>query len=250
MRNAHTPTNARRLNPRRKRAVWRIGGPAAIAATLALGVPSVSFADSTPQTVQPAQFTQEWTNTGLITTANDWSGVPGIVGYRGDDITAATGADPQTLLGEGTVTVSALANQTSPNTLSTGAVAEFDTLADPTIALNGSGTADAPNIVVTLSTTASNTVAVRYDLRDLDGSVDNAVQPVALQYRVGTSGTFTNVSSAFVADATSGPSLATLVTPVTATLPNDVDNQPVVQLRIITAKLSATTNGSASTTSP
>ncbi len=229
----HTSTNTQRLRHRRSRA--RLAGTAALAAMLSVGLPSVAFADSTPRTVQPVQFTQDWTNTALITTANDWSGVPGIVGYRGDDITAATGVDPQTLLGEGTVTVNALANQTSPNTLSTGAVAEFDTLADPTIALNGSGTADAPNIVLNLDLTSSNTINVRYDLRDLDGSIDNAIQPVALQYRVGTAGAFTNVPAAFVADATSGPGAATLVTSVNVTLPSAVDNQPVVQLRIITA---------------
>jgi hypothetical protein len=52
---------------------------------------------------------------------------------------------------------------------------------------------------------------VSYNLRDLDGSIDNAVQPVALQYRVGSTGNFTNLPAGFVADATTGPSLATQV---------------------------------------
>ena len=60
------------------------------------------------------------------------------------------------------------------------------------------------------------------------------MQPVALHFRVGTSGTFTNVPTAYVADATTGPSLATLVTPVNVTLPAAVDNQSQVQLRIMT----------------
>src|SRR6185369_6354758 len=38
----------------------------------------------------------------------------------------------------------------------------------------------------------------------------------------------------FVADATTGPSLATKVTPVSVTLPAAADNQPLVQVRIIT----------------
>ncbi|WP_438876451.1 hypothetical protein, partial [Bacillus cereus group sp. Bc253] len=75
---------------------------------------------------------------------------------------------------------------------------------------------------------------VRYDLRDLDGSTDNAVQPVALQFRVGGSGPFTDVPAAYVAGATEGPSLAGKVTPVSATLPAAADNQPLLQLRIIT----------------
>jgi hypothetical protein len=60
------------------------------------------------------------------------------------------------------------------------------------------------------------------------------VQPVALQFRVGNTGNFTNVPAGFVADATTGPSLATLVTPVSVTLPAAADNQPLVQVRIIT----------------
>ena len=67
----------------------------------------------------------------------------------------------------------------------------------------------------------------------LTGGFD-AIQAVALQYRVGTAGNFTNVPAAFVADATTGPNLATLVTPVDVTLPAAVENQAVVQLRIIT----------------
>ncbi len=228
----HTSSSTQRIRHKRSRA--RLAGTAALAAVLAVGLPSVAFADSTPQTVQPAQFTQDWANPALITADDSWSGVPGVVGYRGDDITTVTAADPQTLLGEGSVTVDVNANQTNPATFTTGGVAEF-ALTDPTIALTGSGTADAPNIVLPLNLTSSNTINVRYDLRDLDGSIDNAIQPLALQYRVGTTGAFTNVPAAFVADATSGPSLATLVTSVNVTLPSAVDNQPVVQLRIITA---------------
>ncbi len=185
--------------------------------------------------IQSLPFNQAWSNTGLITTTNDWSGVPGIIGYRGDDITTATGTDPQTLLADGTSTpVSVLANQTNPNTLTTGAVAEFDTLADPVIALQGSGTADAPFILITLNTSGQSNISVSYNLRDIDGSADNAVQQVALHYRVGSSGSFTNLPAGYVADATSGPSLATLVTPVNVTLPAAAENQPVVQLRIMT----------------
>jgi hypothetical protein len=75
-------------------------------------------------------------------------------------------------------------------------------------------------------------------LRDVDGSADNAIQPVALQYRVGFSGNFTNVSEAFVADATTGPSLATLETWVSVVLPPEAGIQVVVQLRIITSNAS------------
>ena len=196
------------------------------------------FADNTAQTLP---FSQNWATTTLITTSDSWSGVPGIEGYflRNDGV-STTAVDPQTILGDtfgaGTTTVEldVNANQTNPNTFTTGGVAEFDTLANPTVALQGSGTADAPFILIYLNTTGQQNINVAYNLRDVDGSADNAAQPVALQFRVGSSGAFTNLPAGFVADATTGPSLATLVTPVSVTLPAAADNQPLVQVRVIT----------------
>ncbi len=199
------------------------------ASLMAATVPA--FADATYQTLP---FAQNWSDIGMITGDDNWSGVPGIIGYRGDDITAATGVNPQTLLGEGTITVDVLANQTSPSTFTTGGVAEFH-LANPSIALSGSGTADAPHIVIHLNTSGQQNINVSYLLRDLDGSVDNAIQPIALQFQVGNTGPFHDVAAAFVADASSGPSLATLTTLVSVTLPAAADNQPQLQVRIIIA---------------
>jgi hypothetical protein len=88
--------------------------------------------------------------------------------------------------------------------------------------------------VIFLNSTSRADVRVQYDLRDIDGSTDNSVQPVALQYRIGGSGNFTNISSGFVADASTGPSLATLVTHVDVTLPSDCNGQSQLQVRIIT----------------
>lgn len=186
-------------------------------------------ADSTAQTLP---FSQNWTNTGLITTNDSWNAVPGIIGYRGDGLVSSTGVNPQTVLTESNV-VNVIANQTSPNTLTNGGVAEFQ-IADPVVALQGSGTARAPYIQFHLNTVGLGNINVAYNLRDIDGSADNAIQPVALQFRVGNSGNFTNVPAGFVADATTGPSLATLVTPVSATLPAAANNQPLVQVRVIT----------------
>ncbi|MBX7220151.1 MAG: hypothetical protein K1Y36_09415 [Blastocatellia bacterium] len=191
-------------------------------------------ADSTAQVVP---FTQNWTTTTLITANDNWSGVPGIEGFLGQDITTATGADPQTLLTTSALgsDLDVIANQANPNTNTAGGVGEFDGIANPTIALQGSGTADAPYVIFYLNTTGQSSINVAYNLRDIDGSADNAIQPVALQYRVGNTGNFTNVPAGFVADATTGPSLATLVTPVSATLPPACDNQALVQVRVITA---------------
>jgi LPXTG-site transpeptidase (sortase) family protein len=178
-------------------------------------------------------FSQDWSNTSLITTSDDWSNVPSIIGYLGD-YSASTPADvdPQTLLSDyPSVAVDVIANLTNvANT--TGGVAEFQ-LADPTIAMQGSGTADAPFIKIFLNTTGMNNIRVAYNVRDIDNTADNAVQQVALHYRVGSSGNFTNVSAAYVADATTG-NLATLVTPVDVILPAAASNQPHVELRIMT----------------
>ncbi|MBX3399748.1 MAG: hypothetical protein KF873_13480, partial [Gemmataceae bacterium] len=140
--------------------------------------------DATYFSLAGGSFSQNWTNIGLITTNDDWSGVPSIIGYRGDDITGATGADPQTLLGEGTITVDVNANQTDPNSFTTGGVTEFH-LANPTVALTGSGTADAPYILFHLDSTGQQNIRIQYNVRDIESGADNAIQQVALQYRVG-----------------------------------------------------------------
>lgn len=192
--------------------------------------PGLAFANSTPQTLP---FSQNWSNAGLITVSDDWTGVPGIEGLRGDALSSLAGTDPQTVLTEGTPVLDVNANQSNASTFSTGGVSEFD-LADDVVALAGSGTADAPHLLIHLNTTGNSNIAVSYNLRDIDGSVDNSIQAVALQYRIGNTGNFINVPAAFVADASTGPSIATLVTAVTATLPAAADNQALVQIRIIT----------------
>ena len=187
---------------------------------------------------QSLPFTQDWANEALIPVSDDWLSVPGVIGYRGDGLTNATGVDPQSVLGVGIPVVDVNANQTSPNTFTTGGVAEFhagtNTGGNAVVALSGSGTARAPHIVLTLNTTGLFNITISYNLRDLDGSTDNAISPVALQFRVGESGDYTNAPAGFVSDASAGPSLAGLVTPVSVVLPAEVSNQPVVQVRIIT----------------
>lgn len=204
-------------------------------AILATATGTIVNDDAVVPTGVPLPFFQDWSDPSLITANNDWSGVVGIVGHRGDDLTTAIGADPQGILADGSATpVNVIANQTNPNTLTTGGIAEFDRLANPVVALQGSGTADVPHLVLSLSTLGYSGIRVRYVLRDVDGSGDNAVQPVALQYRVGTAGPFTNVPAAFVADATTGPDEATLATPVDVVLPGAADNRPMLQLRLLT----------------
>src|SRR5262245_23245195 len=44
-------------------------------------------------------FSQDWSNTGLITTDDDRCNAPSIVGFRADGLTASSGTDPQTITG-------------------------------------------------------------------------------------------------------------------------------------------------------
>ncbi|TAL06922.1 MAG: hypothetical protein EPO07_01110 [Verrucomicrobia bacterium] len=199
--------------------------------TLALTLPA--FANDAPQEIP---FVQDWANAALITKDNDWSDVPGFMGYRGDKLTAKPGANPQTITQPGTDTpVNVIANQKNPNTLRTGGLAEFDGIGDHVVALKGSATAGAPFLLLNLSTKGKQNVAVGYKLRDIDGSANNAVQAVAFQFRVGTNVAFTDLAAAFVPDPTTGPGLATLVTPIIAVLPAEANDQPLVQVRWITA---------------
>lgn len=189
-------------------------------------------ADNTPQTLP---FSQNWTTTTLITTNDDWSGVPGIVGYLGDiAATTTTNVDPRTLLLDysGVSAVDVIANQTAPDTLTNGGVAEFH-IANPVVALNGSGTADAPHLVIHLNTTGQSSIRFQCNIRDIDGSADDAIQQIDVQYRVGGAGNYTSVTGGYIADATTGGT-ATQVTPIDVTLPAAADNQSLVQIRVMT----------------
>jgi hypothetical protein len=124
------------------------------------------------------------------------------------------------------------ADEANPNTFTTGGLAEF-AITDPVVALQGSGTADAPNLVFYLDSTLMQAITISYNLRDIDGSADNSIQQMALQYRTGGSGDFINLAGGYVADASDGPSLATLITPISVTLPSAADNQSLLEIRIM-----------------
>ncbi len=195
-----------------------------------LGTMPVAHADTVPQGVP---LSQNWTNAGLITTNDNWSGVPGIIGYRGDDLNTTIPLDPQTVVVDGSSTpVNVIANATDPTASLSGGIYEFDALANPTVAMQGSGTADCPHLVISINTSGTTALHISYNLRDLDDT-DAAQQQFALQYRVGNTGNYTNVPAGYVADASLDGS-ATLVTPVSVNLPAAIENQPLVQLRIMT----------------
>lgn len=187
-------------------------------------------------------FLQNWSNTGLITTDDNWNGVPCINGYRGDDAAAGTGVNPATIVADYSTVLDVNANRNDPNTFATGGVIEFDGIANPVVALKGSATADFPHLLVRINTTGCLNPAklsLTYNVRDLDSSANDSLQIAALHYRIGSSGNFTNLNPGFVADATD-PGVAQRVSTVAASLPDDAKGVPQLELRIMTANAAGT----------
>jgi hypothetical protein len=183
----------------------------------------------------PLPFLQNWSDTGQITVDDDWSRVVGVVGHRGDGLVAEPGVDPRTVTADGSGTpLDVAANRTDPRAVGLAAgVAEFE-LSDPVVAIQGSATASAPHLLISLDTRARAGVTLRLALRDIDATANDAVEPVAVQYRVGVAGPFAALPGGYVADATSGPGEATQVTRLSMSLPAAADGQPLVHVRVIT----------------
>lgn len=187
-------------------------------------------------------FLQNWSNTGLITTDDNWNGVPCINGYRGDDAAAGEGINPETVLADYSGVLDVNANRSDPNIFATGGVTEYDGIANPVVALKGTSTADFPHIIIRINSTNcpnQSKLTVSYNVRDLDSSVNDSEQIAALHYRVGASGNFSNLHSGFVADATDAR-VAQRVSLVAASLPDDAKGVSQLQLRIMTSNAAGT----------
>ena len=180
----------------------------------------------------PIPYSIDWTNPNLITMDDTWSvsSALGVRGYSGSDIVAPAGTDARTILAESTM-LNVRANQTNPNTLVPGGVAEFE-ITNPTIAIKGSDTANAPYVNFLVDSRGLSNVRFRCNIRDLDGT-NNAVQQVAVQYRLDEMGPFTDVPAGYIADATD-PGTATRVTPIDVTLPSDANNITFLEVRVLT----------------
>lgn len=169
-------------------------------------------------------LTQDWSNTALLALADDWSALASIEGFRGDNLDLD---DPRLVTGTSDV-VDVNVNLATPDSYTTGGVAEFDGIDDPVVAIQGSGTADAPYLAFYLNTTGRQDVSFAARLRDIDAGT-TATQQIAVQFRVGDSGDWINVDGGYVANANVGTD-----TPISVTLPDAADDQPQVQVRIIT----------------
>ena len=184
-----------------------------------------------PDPIAAFPYAQDWSNGALITTADDWSGVVGVQGYRGDALSNSTSTNPQTVTADGSATpTNVIANGLS----SSGTGGVLEAAAEQTIALQGSGTADAPHVVFHLDLAGKAGAQFSFDARDIDAQATEAIQQIAVQYRVGSTGAYTDLPAGYIADASSGPSLATLVTHRDVELPVATDNQSEVYVRVIT----------------
>jgi len=168
-------------------------------------------------------FVQDWSNTGLISTNDDWSSVPSIVGYLGDISGGSiTNTDARTLTGSNLGAIDVIANAIA-YTISNGGVAEFQN-GNPTIGFQGSGTADAPSVVLYLNATGRSDLHLELDLTRLDA--DAAVQQFNIQYRLADGATWSNVPGGYYANAATGH--------ISLDLPAVLFGQSTVQLRLMT----------------
>ncbi len=177
--------------------------------------------------------------TNQITSNDNWSGVGSVEGYFGQNLTATHGIDPQTVLGTEFASnqlpsspTNVAANKGNPSAFNAGGVAEFDSGTYLAIGLQGNVQAN-PYIVFYVNTVGRGSITINYEIQDIDSGSNNSVSPIALQYRVGQTGLFTNLPAGYIADVTTG-GVATAPQAKSVLLPAAADNQPQVQIRLIT----------------
>lgn len=109
-----------------------------------------------------------------------------------------------------------------------------------------SGSADI-SVVLAINTTGQSNISMQYDVATLrnpyDGSSNTRVNEVILQYRVGTTGTFTSITGTEYQNNTTQQTTSGVTTPQhpateSILLPAACENQPVVQLRWVNRQIS------------
>ncbi len=203
--------------------------------------------NATPFNLVTGPFSQNWTNVGLITAANNWAGVQSIVGYSDAGLGLGLDVDPRVVVTPAASVTPNVAQDVASNpdaTFSSG-LAEFEAIGNPVIGLRPDSTNQAPNLVIYLNTTGVNGTTVSFDIRDIDGGGRNSAQQVAVQYRIGNTGNFIPFSPpgvlGYEPDATE-VNASSRVVPISVVLPAAADNQAMVQVRIITTEASGGDN--------
>lgn len=109
-----------------------------------------------------------------------------------------------------------------------------------------SGSAD-NSLVLALNTTGQVNISLQYDVMTLRNPYDTVtntrINEVTLQYRIGSTGTFTSITGIEYQNGTTTQTAAGVTTPLdpvhkTLVLPAACDNQPLVQLRWVNRQIS------------
>ena len=177
----------------------------------------------------------------LITSNDNWTGVPSTEGYCGNGLTSTSGVDPRTVVTAefpqsalpNSSSTCVAANKGNPNAFNVGGLAEFDTGTFLAFGIQGNVQSRAPYMVFYVNTTGRSNIRFAFEATDIDAGSNNSVTQVAVQYRVGETGNFTNIPEGYIADVTD-PNVAGRKTSKNILLPSAIDNQLKVQIRIIT----------------
>ncbi|WP_161596633.1 Ig-like domain-containing protein [Chitinophaga vietnamensis] len=103
------------------------------------------------------------------------------------------------------------------------------------------------SLVVAINTSGDNNITVSYDVMTIrnpyDGSANTRINEVVLQYRIGVSGSFTNISGTEYQNNTTTQTGAGITIPQNSVnrqvvLPPACNNQPVVELRWVNRQIS------------
>ncbi|MFC7496307.1 MULTISPECIES: ExeM/NucH family extracellular endonuclease [unclassified Nocardioides] len=226
----------------------RLAGGAALAVVASglLLLPSAPAQAAVATKISTFPYVQDWSG---LTSASTWADFPGIEGFTSANTIVANNqsnaTDLGTLTNEGTLTsaYTAANNTALVSHTSAGVYGYYNGLTvdgvagNKVVGLQTTGANAGTHLLLHLDTTGKQGLSVSYDLYDLMTANDQP-QRVALQYRVGTSGPYTNVPAGYVADATVAANADVVVKRVPASgaieLPAAVDNQADVYLRILT----------------
>ncbi len=191
--------------------------------------------DSTYFPLDGGSFGENWTNIDLLLANDDWSNFAYMTASSENRSGTTEGIDPQTLTGYTSGNTRVVANAIDA-TITAGGIYEMEDGPqvqdpggndDPTIAFQGASDNDAPYLLLRLNTRRCTNITVSWRLRDLNPANTAAIQQVAVQGRVGTSGNFTNL--AYVNNANTGGD-----TPGSVTLASTYNGNERVQIRWIT----------------
>jgi hypothetical protein len=210
-------------------------------ALLALGLGQARVARAT-NVYQTLPFSENWgTDNNRIITGTGWTNVPGIEAYGGTDLPLGPNLDPRDVLTPSTAGGPILlADQThfTATVASQSGAFEFhphpDGVSEVEVALHANSTYRAPFLIIYVNATGKKDVTVSFDVADIDPLTSNAVQQVALQYRVGESGMFTNAPNGYIDDATDPITMTKKITAINSVLPDATDGASQLQLRIMT----------------